>query len=86
MDSDKTIKYYKEVYKEIADQYIIDKLSLPRACAKIGISTRTYYKICKRLNVPSVVTMKDARLDYISGDSNKNISDANNIDEHNCVN
>ena len=78
-------KYYIEVYKEIADLYLIDKLSIPKACAKVKITKKTYYNVCKRLGTPSVATMKDARLDYISGDSNNNF-DANNIDEHNCVN
>ena len=79
-------KYHIEVHKEIADLYIIDRLSLPKACAKVGITKKTYYNICKKLDVPSVATMKDARLDYISGDSNTNIFDANNIDEHDCIN
>ena len=79
-------KYHIELYKEIADLYIIDRLSLPKACAKVGITKKTYYNICKKLICPSVATMKEYRLDYISHDSNKNISDANNIDEHNCVN
>ena len=73
-------KYHKEVYKEIADRYILDRLSIPKACAKVGITKRTYYNICKKLDVPSVVTLKDVRLDYISGESNKNNLDANNIE------
>ena len=78
MSTDKTCKYYEEVYKAIADLYVIERLSLPAACAKIGISTRTYYKMCKKLGLASVTTYKDARLNFISKD--------NNIDEHNSAN
>ena len=78
MSSDNTIKYYTDVYKAIADIYVIEKLSLPAACAKVGVKLQTYYKICKKLNVPSVTTYKNARLNFISN--------ANNIDEHNCAN
>ena len=78
MCSDNTIKYYKEVYKAIADLYVIDKLSLPAACAKVSIRLQTYYNICKKLGYSSVTTMKDARLNFISN--------ANNIDEHNSAN
>ena len=77
-------KYYIEIYKEIADLYIIDRLSIPKACAKAGITKKTYYNICKKLGAPSVATMKDARLDYISNDSIN--FEANNIDEHDSVN
>ena len=78
-------QYHIEVHKEIADLYLIDRLSIPKACAKVGISPRSYYKICKKLNVPSIVTKKDGRLDYISSDSDKNNFDAYNIDEHNSA-
>ena len=78
MSTDKTRKYYEEIYKAIADLYVIEKLSLPAACVKIGISIRSYYYICKKLRLASVTTMKDARLNFISN--------ANNIDEHNCDN
>ena len=78
MNTGKTHKYYEEAYKAIADLYVIEKLSLPAACAKIGISTRTYYKMCKKLGFQSVTTYKDARLNFISKD--------NNIDEHNSTN
>ena len=78
MSSDKITKYYTEAYKAIADLYVIEKLAVPAACAKIGISTRTYYKMCKTLGFQSVTTYKDARLNFISKD--------NNIDEHNSVN
>ena len=66
MSTYKNYKYHAEVYKEIADQYLLDKLSIPKACTKVGITKQTYYNICKKLEVPSVVTIKDARLDYIS--------------------
>ena len=77
MASDNTLKYYTEAYKTIADMYIIEKLSLPAACNKIGIKLQTYYKICKILNVSSVTKYKDARFNFISKD--------NNIDEHNSA-
>ena len=77
MSTDKTLKYYNEVYKAVANLYVIEKLSVPAACAKINITTRTYYNICKKLDYSSVTTMKDARLNFISN--------ANNIDEHNSV-
>ena len=83
MTTDKTTKYYTEVYRTIADLYVIDKLSLPAACAKVKITTRTYYKICKVLRCQSVTQYKDARLNFIS-DNNKNdstpISEPNNIE------
>jgi len=75
MSTDKNYKYHAELYKAIADLYIIDRLSLKKACAKVGISKQTYYNICKKLDVPSVSTLKDARLDYISSDN----FEANNI-------
>ncbi len=78
MNTEKTVKYYEEAYKAIAELYVKSKLSLPAACAKIGISTRTYYKMCKKLGLVSVTTYKDARLNFISKD--------NNIDEHNSAN
>ena len=78
MCSDKTIQYYKEVYKVIADLYVIERLSLPVACAKVDIRLQTYYNICKKLGYSSVTTMKNARLNFISN--------ANNIDEHNSAN
>jgi hypothetical protein len=78
MNTDKTRKYNEEVYKAMADLYVIEKLSLASACAKIGISIRNYYKICKKLGFQSVTTYKDARLNFISKD--------NNIDEHNSIN
>ena len=80
MCQDKTVKYYTEVYKEIADLYIINRLSVPKACAKVGITKKTYYLICKKLGVPSVATLKDARLDYLSDNNKENNFDANNIE------
>lgn len=83
MSTEKTIKYYKEVYRAIADLYVIDKLSLPAACAQVKISTRTYYKICRKLGVASVTQYKDARLNFISDNNNndnKLISEHNNIE------
>ena len=80
MSTDKTIKYYNEVYRTIADLYVIDTLSLPAACAKVKITTRTYYKICKVLNCASVAKFKDARLNFISNNDNKLISEPNNIE------
>jgi len=73
-----TSKYYEEVYKAIADLYVKEKLSLPAACAKIGISIRTYYTICKKLGLASVTKYKDARLNFIS--------EIINIDEHDSAN
>lgn len=78
MNKDKTRKYYEETYKTIADMYVTERLSLPAACAKIGIRLQTYYNICKKLGLASVTTYKDARLNFISKD--------NNIDEHNSAN
>ncbi len=78
MSSNETVKYYAEVYKAIANLYVIDRLSLPEACAKVRISLQTYYRISKKLGLSSVTTYKDARLNFISN--------ANNIDEHNSVN
>ena len=78
MNTDKKHNYNEEVYKAIADLYVKEKLSLPAACTKLGIAIRTYYSICKKLNLQSVTIYKDARLNFIS--------DANNIDEHNSVN
>ena len=79
MSHDSTVKYYTEVYKEIADLYIINRLSILKACAKVGINKKTYYRICKRLDVPSVSTIKDARLDYLSDNNTENNFEANNI-------
>ena len=78
MNTDKNYEYYEKTYKAIADLYVIEKLSLPAACAKLGISIRTYYNMCKKLGLASVTTYKNARLNFISN--------ANNIDEHNCAN
>ena len=78
MSSERTIRYYNEVYKTIADLYVIDRLTIPKACAKIGITKQTYYKICKKLGYQSVTTYKDARVNFISS--------SNNIDEHDSVN
>ena len=78
MCSDKTNQYNKEVYNTIADLYVIDKLSIPKACAKVGITKKTYYNICKKLGHLSIVRIKDARLNFISN--------ANNIDEHDSAN
>jgi DNA-binding XRE family transcriptional regulator len=69
MSTDKNSKYHAEVYKAIADLYIMNRLSLKKACAKVGISKQTYYNICRKLDVPSVSTIKEARLDYISSDN-----------------
>lgn len=66
-------KFNAEVYKEIADLYIINKLSLTQACAKVGISRQTYYDICKKLNVPSVHTIKYKRLDYRDNENEDSI-------------
>ena len=49
MSTDKTRKYYEEVYKTIADMYVTERLSLPAACVKIGIRLQTYYNIWKKL-------------------------------------
>ena len=80
MSTDNTMKYYNEVYRAIADLYVIDKLSLPAACAKVKITTQTYYRICRKLNVASVSKYKDARLNFISSHDNKLISERNNIE------
>jgi DNA-binding XRE family transcriptional regulator len=61
----KVYGYRNELYKTVADLYIIDKLSISNSCAKIGISKQTYYNICKKLCYPSVSIMKDARLSFI---------------------
>lgn len=83
MSTEKTMKYYNEVYRTIAELYVIDKLSLPVACAKVKITTQTYYRICRKLNVASVSKYKDARLNFISDNNNndnKLISEPNNIE------
>jgi predicted DNA-binding transcriptional regulator AlpA len=75
-------KFNKEIYKEIADLYIINKLSLSQACAKVGMSQRNYYKICKKLDVPSVHSIKHRRLDYIDNENADSIviENEDNID------
>ena len=79
MTTDKNYKYHAELYKAISDLYIIDRLSLKRASAKVGITRQTYYNICKKLGVPSLTTIKDARLDYISDNDTNTNFEANNI-------
>ena len=78
MSSNKTVEYYAAAYKAIANLYVIDRVSLPAACARVWISLQTYYRISRKLGLSSVTTYKDARLNFISKD--------NNIDEHNGVN
>ena len=79
MSTDKNSKYHAELYKAIADLYIINRLSLKKACAKVFISKQTYYNICKHLGVPSVSTIKDARLDYMPDINTENNFEVNNI-------
>ena len=69
---DNTLKYYQEVYRIIGRLYVIDKLSIPKACVKLGISDRTYYNACKRLGFSSVTQVKDERLKYISDEEKQN--------------
>ena len=65
MSLDNTIQYYKQVYNTITELYVLDRLSIPQACAKIPISIKTYYKICKRFDMPSAVTYKHKRIEYM---------------------
>ena len=85
MSSEKTTKYHAEAYKSIANMYVKEKLSIPAACTKIGIRLSTYYNICKKLGLESVTKYKDARLNFISGESKNPNLEANNIDEHNST-
>jgi hypothetical protein len=74
MSESNKVNYNHQLYKIIADLYIIDKLSINKACAKINITPRAYYKICKKLSLPSVVELKDARFNFIDNDK-KDITD-----------
>lgn len=67
--------YYNLIYRAMADLYIIEKLSLTDACARLNISTTTYYRIIKYLGFPSVSSMKDARLNF---EMNENKEDSDN--------
>jgi len=64
------VNYNEQLYKTMADLYIINKLSIKEACNKIGISKQTYYNICKKLCLPSVSELKDARFNFIDNDRN----------------
>lgn len=73
MSNEKTIKYHKEVYNTITDLYLYEGLSIPKACAKIPISLKTYYNICKKFNVPSIANNKDVRLDLMEEKENNQL-------------
>ena len=70
MSETNKVNYNDQLYKTIADLYIINKLSIKKACNKIGISKQTYYNICKKLCLPSVFELKDARFNFIDNDRN----------------
>lgn len=66
MTGEKTVKYYKALINKVADLYVVDKLSIPKACARLGVTERTYYNACKKLGVESVRVAKDARVNFIT--------------------
>ena len=70
MSDSKKNNYNDQLYKMMADLYIIDKLSITEACAKLKITQKTYYNICKKLGRPSVFEFKDARFNFIGNDNN----------------
>ena len=41
-------------------------MTIENACKEIGITNRTYYKVCKRLNKPSVTNIKEVRLQFLN--------------------
>ena len=73
------VAYYSQIYRVMADLYIIEKLSLTDACSRLNISTTTYYRILKHLGFPSVSLMKDARMN-VKMNENKEDSDNEVID------
>jgi hypothetical protein len=79
MNINQKTKYNEQVYRTVADLYIIDKLSISNSCAKIGITKKTYYNICKKLCYPSVTILKDARLTFILNENNHTNDDINKI-------
>ena len=62
--------YFEEIYKTIADLYIIEKYSIAKACTKLGITPKTYYNICNKLKYSSIATKKDARLNFLAIENN----------------
>jgi hypothetical protein len=52
-------KKYTDIYNKIGNIYSNEYLSINKACNKIGITERYYYKICKELGYNSVASNKE---------------------------
>lgn len=53
-------KKSREIYNSMVLFHIRDKLTVKQACRKLGIHAWTYYRICKRFNMPSIFSQTQA--------------------------
>jgi hypothetical protein len=86
MREDIKLKKYKDIYKKINDNYCNNYLNVTECCDKVGISTSTYYKICKKLGKKSVGSEinNKTKKNKISNFSklNSNVSDLNSSNKN----